>query len=194
VPHEGFADLSFFQTGPTDGSVPVAPALLPGRASYVRCPFNRTAQFGAGQVFAAALHPTWANVPSNVGRGALKVRLIDALLAPPSNTAVIRSRISVSIIGGRPPRRLTRSSRLSATRTPPPGCESLEQVSGWRDPYRTARFGCSSSRQGIGRPRSENYERHEAVAWFSDCDGSSTRKPEPNLSRALPKHESEYLI
>ena len=44
-----------------------------------------------------------ASVPISVERGTSKVRQTDALLAPPSSAAVIRSRVSILIIGGRPP-------------------------------------------------------------------------------------------
>jgi hypothetical protein len=58
-----------------------------------------------GQALPGAVQPIRASVPIRVKRGTLKVRQADALLAPPSSAVVIRSRVSVSIIGGRPPLR-----------------------------------------------------------------------------------------
>jgi hypothetical protein len=67
----------------------------------------------SGQVFAGAVQPIRASVPISVERGTLKVRQTDALLAPPFSAAVIRSRVSVSIIGGRPPWRPRRFAAAS---------------------------------------------------------------------------------
>jgi len=67
----------------------------------------------SGQVFAGAVQPIRASVPISVERGTLKVRQTDALLAPPSSAAVMRSRVSVSIIGGRPPWRPRRFAAAS---------------------------------------------------------------------------------
>jgi hypothetical protein len=71
----------------------------------------------SGQALAGVVQPIRASVPSRVERGTLKVRQTDALLAPPSSAAVIRSRVSASIIGGRPPWRPRRLAAASPATT-----------------------------------------------------------------------------